>query len=115
MIDYHECIKCSTFFVQNMKSNKVRLIRQMRAENERFRLWKLQKERELVKLRDQDRRHQFQLNRMERLHSKQQNVLRRKVEESAAINKRLKVLSLLIGKIWRTYCKNSKQAQTFGE
>ncbi|XP_047115391.1 chromosome-associated kinesin KIF4A [Schistocerca piceifrons] len=76
--------------IQNMKSTKVRLIRQMRAENERFRAWKQQKEKELIRLRDQDRRRQNQLERMERLHCKQQNVLKRKVEEAVAINKRLK-------------------------
>jgi hypothetical protein len=31
---------------------------------------------------------------MERLHTKQQNVLKRKVEEAAAVNKRLKMLWL---------------------
>ncbi|KAK7871811.1 hypothetical protein R5R35_014063 [Gryllus longicercus] len=62
----------------------------MKIESEKFRNWKLQRERELSKLRDQDRKRQNQLIHMERLHTKQQNVWKRKVEEAVAINKRLK-------------------------
>jgi len=74
-----------------MKQAKVKLIRQMRSENERFRSWKQEREKELIQLRVQDRRRQNEMARMERLHTKQQNVLKRKVEEAAAVNKRLKV------------------------
>ncbi|XP_069689320.1 chromosome-associated kinesin KIF4A isoform X2 [Periplaneta americana] len=76
--------------IQGMKQAKVKMIRQMRSENERFRTWKQQREKELIKLRVQDRRRQNELARMERLHTKQQNVLKRKVEEAVAVNKRLK-------------------------
>jgi kinesin family protein 4/21/27 len=74
-----------------MKQAKVKLIRQMRSENERFRSWKQEREKELIQLRIQDRRRQNEMARMERLHTKQQTVLKRKVEEAAAVNKRLKV------------------------
>ncbi|GFG32670.1 hypothetical protein Cfor_12769 [Coptotermes formosanus] len=76
--------------IQGMKQAKVKLIRQMRSENERFRSWKQEREKELIQLRIQDRRRQNEMARMERLHTKQQNVLKRKVEEAAAVNKRLK-------------------------
>jgi kinesin family protein 4/21/27 len=76
--------------LQGMKQAKVKLIRQMRSENERFRSWKQEREKELIKLRVQDRRRQNEMARMERLHTKQQNVLKRKVEEAVAVNKRLK-------------------------
>ncbi|PNF43510.1 hypothetical protein B7P43_G09319 [Cryptotermes secundus] len=76
--------------IQGMKQVKVKLIRQMRSENERFRSWKQEREKELIKLRVQDRRRQNEMARMERLHTKQQNVLKRKVEEAVAVNKRLK-------------------------
>nr|CAD7588485.1 unnamed protein product [Timema genevievae] len=76
--------------IQTMKQIKVRLIRQMKAESEKFKLWKQERERELIKLKDQDRKRQNQIVKMERLHAKQQNVLKRKVEEAVAINKRLK-------------------------
>jgi kinesin family protein 4/21/27 len=78
-------------YFQGMKQTKVKLIRQMRSENEHFRLWKQERERELMKLRVQDRRRQNEMARMQHLHTKQQNVLKRKVEEAVAVNKRLKV------------------------
>lgn len=73
-----------------MKQAKVRLIQQMKSESEKFRALKLARERELCKLREQDRKRQNQMMRLEMLHNKQQNVLKRKVEEAAAVNKRLK-------------------------
>ena len=76
--------------IQGMKQAKVKLIRQMRSENERFRSWKQEREKELIQLRIQDRRRQNEMARMDRLHTKQQNVLKRKVEEAAAVNKCLK-------------------------
>ncbi|XP_066943400.1 chromosome-associated kinesin KIF4A-like [Macrobrachium rosenbergii] len=76
--------------IQNMKATRVKLIRQMKEDNEKFRLWKAQKDKEVARLKEQDRRKQYQIIKMERLHSKQQNVLKRKMEEAAAINKRLK-------------------------
>lgn len=77
--------------IQSMKRYKVRLMRLMRSESEKFRQWKLTREQEVRKLKDQDRKRQHQIVRMETQHSKQQNVLKRKVEEACAINKRLKV------------------------
>jgi len=78
-----------------MRAQKVKLVRQMREENEKFRTWRAQKEREVARLKDQDRKRQGQLQKMEVLHAKQQNVLRRKMEDAVAVSKRLKdVLSL---------------------
>lgn len=62
----------------------------MRDESDRFRKWKSDKERELCKLKNQDRKRQNELIKMEKLYNRQQNVLKRKVEEATAINKRLK-------------------------
>lgn len=76
--------------IKSMKAMKVRLIRQMKQESEQFRDWKLPREKELNKLRDQDRKRQNIMTRMENMHTKQLNVLKGKVEEAAAINKRLK-------------------------
>lgn len=73
-----------------MRAQKVKLVRQMREENERFRTWRQQKEREVARLKDQDRKRQGQLQKMEVLHAKQQNVLRRKMEDAMAVTKRLK-------------------------
>ncbi|KAK5648918.1 hypothetical protein RI129_003810 [Pyrocoelia pectoralis] len=76
--------------IRQMKSNKVKLIKSMKQESEKFRSWKLQRERELLKLKEQDRKRLNQIVKMETIHNRQQNVLKRKVEEAAAINKRLK-------------------------
>ncbi|XP_012268166.2 chromosome-associated kinesin KIF4 [Athalia rosae] len=76
--------------IQTMKQYKVKLMRLMRTESEKFRQWKLQREQEVRKLKDQDRKRQNQIIRMENQYGKQKNVLKRKVEEACAINKRLK-------------------------
>ncbi|KAJ9593686.1 hypothetical protein L9F63_014734 [Diploptera punctata] len=85
-----EKIKQLNTEIQNMKQNKVKLIRQMRTENEKFRAWKQQREKEMIQLRVQDRKRQNEMARMRSLHSKQQIVLKRKVEEAVAVIKRLK-------------------------
>lgn len=76
--------------ILQMKQTRVKLIRAMKQESEQFRSWRLQKEREMHKLKEQDRKRQNQMLKMETMHSRQQNVLKRKVEEVAAVNKRLK-------------------------
>ena len=76
--------------IVQMKHAKVKLIRLMKTEGEKFRTWKIEREREASKLRDQDRKRQNEMARMQNLHFKQQNVFKRKLEEAAACNKRLK-------------------------
>ncbi|XP_015836868.1 chromosome-associated kinesin KIF4A isoform X2 [Tribolium castaneum] len=76
--------------IQQMKQTRVKLIRKMREESERFRTWKIKRERDIAKLKQEDRKKQTKIVRMEAMHNKQQNVLRRKVEEAVALNKRLK-------------------------
>ncbi|KRT84686.1 Kinesin, partial [Oryctes borbonicus] len=76
--------------ILSLKKMKVDLMKKMKAESEKFRTWKNQREKELVKLKEQDRKRLNQISKMETMHTRQQNVLKRKVEEAAAINKRLK-------------------------
>lgn len=76
--------------ILQMKQTRVKLIRAMKQESEKFRSWKMQREREMHKLKEQDRKRQNQMAKMETMHNRQQNVLKRKVEEVAALNKRLK-------------------------
>jgi kinesin family member 4 len=63
----------------------------MRSENDRFRSWKLQNEKQLAKLSNNDRKMQSAMVKMENKFSKERNVLKRKMEEAVATNKRLKV------------------------
>ncbi|KAL0819827.1 hypothetical protein ABMA28_007853 [Loxostege sticticalis] len=76
--------------LQAMKATKVKIIKQMREENEKFRKWKADNERAMLRLRNEDRKRATAMAKMESLHAKQQNVLKRKMEEAVAVNKRLK-------------------------
>ncbi|XP_034033551.1 kinesin family member 4 [Thalassophryne amazonica] len=76
--------------IQAMKSQRTQLMRQMKEDSEKFRVWKSKKDREVLQLKEKDRKRQYELLKMERDFQKQANVLRRKTEEAAAANKRLK-------------------------
>ena len=69
----------------------MKIIKQMREESEKFRKWKADNERAMLRLRNEDRKRATAMAKMENLHAKQQNVLKRKMEEAVAVNKRLKV------------------------
>uniref|UniRef100_A0A4W6F0K2 Kinesin family member 4 n=1 Tax=Lates calcarifer TaxID=8187 RepID=A0A4W6F0K2_LATCA len=76
--------------IQAMKTQRTQLMRQMREDSEKFRQWKSKKDREVLQLKEKDRKRQYELLKLERDFQKQANVLRRKTEEAAAANKRLK-------------------------
>ncbi|XP_030823718.1 chromosome-associated kinesin KIF4A isoform X2 [Camarhynchus parvulus] len=76
--------------IREMKQQRVQLMRQMKEDTERFRQWKQQKDKEVIQLKEKDRKRQYELLKLERDFQKQANVLRRKTEEAAAANKRLK-------------------------
>ncbi|XP_069320536.1 chromosome-associated kinesin KIF4A [Eulemur rufifrons] len=76
--------------IQMMKNQRVQLMRQMKEDAEKFRQWKHQKDKEVMQLKERDRKRQYELLKLERNFQKQSSVLRRKTEEAAAANKRLK-------------------------
>ncbi|MBN3303429.1 kinesin family member 4 [Amia ocellicauda] len=76
--------------IQAMKGQRVQLMRQMKEDSEKFRLWKQKKDKEVLQLKEKDRKRQYEMLKLERDFQKQANVLRRKTEEAAAANKRLK-------------------------
>ncbi|TRY68349.1 hypothetical protein TCAL_03053 [Tigriopus californicus] len=76
--------------ITQMKQTKVKLIKQIREDAEKVRVWKQQKEKEVIKLKQAERKQQVKIAKMETLHTKQQTVLKRKMEEAISINKRLK-------------------------
>ncbi|NXS52612.1 KIF4 protein, partial [Brachypteracias leptosomus] len=76
--------------IREMRSQRVQLMRQMKEDAEKFRQWKQQKDKEVIQLKERDRKRQYELLKLERDFQKQANVLRRKTEEAAAANKRLK-------------------------
>ncbi|XP_068719080.1 chromosome-associated kinesin KIF4-like [Montipora capricornis] len=77
--------------IQGMKTTRVKLMRQMKEESERFRALKAQKEKEINQLKQQGRKRQFEYKKLESMHLKQQAVLKRKTEEVSAVQKRLKM------------------------
>ncbi|XP_038188849.1 LOW QUALITY PROTEIN: chromosome-associated kinesin KIF4-like [Arvicola amphibius] len=76
--------------IRMMKNQRVQLMRQMKEDAEKFRQWKQQKDKEVIKLKERDRKRQYELLKLERNFQKQSTVLRRKTEEAAAAHKRLK-------------------------
>lgn len=76
--------------ITQMKQMKVKLIKNIKQESEKFRVWKLQKEQDINRLKAADRKKENEIVKMKNMYNRQQNVLKRKMEEAAAINKRLK-------------------------
>ncbi|KAH8240200.1 hypothetical protein KR032_012169 [Drosophila birchii] len=85
-----EKIKNLSDEIKNMKESKVKLIRAMRGESEKFRQLRMVHQKEVTQLRSKDRKMQSELVRQQTLHAKQRQVLKRKCEEAMAANKRLK-------------------------
>lgn len=83
-----EKIQNLTTEIRAMKESKVKLIRAMRGESDRFRQWKMMSEKQLTQLKSKDRKMQSEMARQQNLHAKQRLVLKRKCEEAQATNKR---------------------------
>ena len=81
--------KCSEEII-SMKQAKVKLIKQMKEESERARQWKAAKEKEVYKLKQQEKKAQVKMSAMSLQHERRENVMKRKVEEANATSKRLK-------------------------
>ncbi|KAG5677802.1 hypothetical protein PVAND_007530 [Polypedilum vanderplanki] len=75
--------------IQEMKTARVQLLRQQRSESEMYKRWISNRDKEINCLKEKGKKAQNEMKRMERLHEKQQAVLKRKFEEAKAINKRL--------------------------
>jgi kinesin family protein 4/21/27 len=78
--------------VQGIRAQKVALQRQADRAAKEFGAWRREREREVMQLRKEGRASAAQLQRVQALHARQQDVLRRKTEEAAAARKRLKML-----------------------
>ncbi|KAH0949886.1 hypothetical protein HN011_002770 [Eciton burchellii] len=83
-------IKTLSGEIQSLKETRVKLIRQMLNDANNFTKWKQSKEKEINRLRMQDRKRAYEIVRMKIQHNKQENVFKRKMEEAFAVNKRLK-------------------------
>ncbi|XP_031800900.1 chromosome-associated kinesin KIF4A [Sarcophilus harrisii] len=76
--------------IRSMKNQRVQLMRKMKEDAENFRHWKQQKDKEVIQLKERDRKRQYELLKLEKDFQQQSNVLIRKTEEAVAANKRLK-------------------------
>uniref|UniRef100_A0A8C4Q3F9 Kinesin-like protein n=1 Tax=Eptatretus burgeri TaxID=7764 RepID=A0A8C4Q3F9_EPTBU len=76
--------------IQVMKSQRVQLLKHIKEDSDKFRQWRAQKDREVLQLKAKERKRQFEVLKLERGYEKQAAVLRRKTEEAAAANRRLR-------------------------
>ncbi|XP_057720743.1 kinesin-like protein KIN-4A isoform X1 [Arachis stenosperma] len=78
--------------IQSIKAQKVQLQQRMKQESEQFRQWKASREKELLQLRKEGRKNEFERHKLQALNQRQKLVLQRKTEEAAMATKRLKEL-----------------------
>jgi len=76
--------------IQLLKQQRVKLMKQMRAETVEFQKWKREKDKEVQKLQQKDRKRDFEIKKMKTDFEKQQTVQKRRTEEAIAANKRLR-------------------------
>ncbi|KAI4375046.1 hypothetical protein MLD38_012961 [Melastoma candidum] len=78
--------------IHSIKAQKVQLQHRMKQEAEQFRQWKASREKELLQLRKEGRRNEYERHKLQALNQRQKMVLQRKTEEAAMATKRLKEL-----------------------
>ncbi|GAB4844185.1 hypothetical protein Ancab_037551 [Ancistrocladus abbreviatus] len=78
--------------IQRIKGQKVQLQNKIKQESEQFRLWKASREKEVLQLKKEGRRNEYEMHKLLALNHKQKMVLQRKAEEAALATKRLKEL-----------------------
>ncbi|KAL3840427.1 hypothetical protein ACJIZ3_025018 [Penstemon smallii] len=78
--------------IQCIKAQKVQLQHKIKQEAEQFRQWKASREKELLQLRKEGRRNEYERHKLQSLNQRQKMVLQRKTEEAAMATKRLKEL-----------------------
>ncbi|KAJ8773326.1 hypothetical protein K2173_028503 [Erythroxylum novogranatense] len=78
--------------IQRIKTQKVQLQQKIKQESEQFRLWKQSREKEVLQLKKEGRRNEYEMHKLLALNQRQKMVLQRKTEEAAMATKRLKDL-----------------------
>ncbi|XP_076940354.1 kinesin-like protein KIN-4A [Bidens hawaiensis] len=78
--------------IQFIKAQKVQLQLKIKQEAEQFRQWKASREKELLQLKKEGRRNEYERHKLQALNQRQKMVLQRKTEEAAMATKRLKEL-----------------------
>ncbi|XWS41870.1 hypothetical protein CRYUN_Cryun17cG0119800 [Craigia yunnanensis] len=78
--------------IQYIKAQKVQLQHKIKQEAEQFRQWKASREKELLQLRKEGRRNEYERHKLKALNQRQKMVIQRKTEAAAMATKRLKEL-----------------------
>ncbi|XP_019174757.1 PREDICTED: kinesin-like protein KIN-4A isoform X2 [Ipomoea nil] len=78
--------------IQSIKAQKVGLQQKIKQESEQFRQWKASREKELMQLKKEGRRNEYERHKLLALNQRQKMVVQRKTEEAAMATKRLKEL-----------------------
>ncbi|XP_059637201.1 kinesin-like protein KIN-4C [Cornus florida] len=78
--------------IQRIKTQKVQLQQKIKQESEQFRSWKASREKEVLQLKKEGRRNEYEMHKLLALNQRQKMVLQRKTEEAAMVTKRLKEL-----------------------
>ncbi|KAK3159072.1 hypothetical protein QOZ80_2AG0145340 [Eleusine coracana subsp. coracana] len=78
--------------IHRIKSQKVQLQQKIKQESEQFRSWKAAREKEVLQLKKEGRRQEYEMHKLLALNQRQKMVLQRKTEEATAASKRLKEL-----------------------
>ncbi|GJU13643.1 kinesin-like protein KIN-4C isoform X1, partial [Tanacetum coccineum] len=76
--------------IHRIKTQKVQLQQKIKQESEQFRLWKASREKEVLQLKKEGRRNEYEMHKLLALNQRQKMVLQRKTEEASMATKRLK-------------------------
>ncbi|KAK4471160.1 hypothetical protein MN116_005554 [Schistosoma mekongi] len=88
-----ECLRLKNE-MQSLKASMIRSAKQLKEESTAYRKWRKEKENEVRRLQEHDRRLQYEMSRMISVHEREQAVLKRRIEAAAAAERRLKELLL---------------------
>ncbi|KHJ96755.1 kinesin motor domain protein [Oesophagostomum dentatum] len=72
-----------------LKKAKVRMVKQQKEEAEKYRQWKLKHDRELLQMKQKERKRDLEAAREKRVHDQQMLVYKQKLEDASRVNKRL--------------------------
>ncbi|XP_043302738.1 kinesin-like protein KIF21A isoform X6 [Cervus elaphus] len=98
--------------VMEMKKTKVRLMKQMKEEQEKARLTESRRNREIAQLKKDQRKRDHQLRLLEAQKRNQEVVLRRKTEEVTALRRQVRPMSdKVAGKVTRKLSSSDTPAQ----
>ncbi|XP_036064017.1 kinesin-like protein KIF21A isoform X7 [Onychomys torridus] len=101
--------------VTEMKKTKVRLMKQMKEEQEKARLTESRRNREIAQLKKDQRKRDHQLRLLEAQKRNQEVVLRRKTEEVTALRRQVRPMSdKVAGKVTRKLSSSDSSVQDTG-